>query len=235
MATLGWLQQDQVTQALKLTALARQLNARHTRRRATPTRRLPPALLLTDGLRLPDPEPAAAALPRGSAVVLRHDGHPERDRLALRLARLCRARGLLLLVANDGALARRVGADGMHFSERLGPRAARWTGLKPRWLITIAAHSRPALIAAARAGADAVLLAPVFATLSHPAGAPLGPVRFAALVRASPIPAYALGGVDARSVRRLKDSGAVGIAAIGGLAGAGAAGHSVDRVNAASA
>ena len=235
MATLGWLQRDQVTQALKLTVLARQLNARHARRRGAPTRRLPPALLLTDALRLPDPLPAAAALPRGSAVVLRHYGQPGRDRLAVRLARLCRARGLLLLVANDGALARRVGADGMHFSERLGPRAARWTGLKPHWLITIAAHSRPALIAAARAGADAVLLAPVFATESHPAASPLGPVCFAALVRASPIPAYALGGVDAHSVRRLKDSGAAGIAAISGLAGDDTDCQSADKVNAASA
>ena len=64
---------------------------------------------------------------------------------------------------------------------------------------------------------DAAVLGPVFASASHPAAPSLGASRFAALVRASPLPVYALGGIDAAAAQRIARSGAVGIAAIGAL------------------
>ena len=39
---------------------------------------LPGTILLTDTARLPNPLRAAAALPRGSAIILRHYDDPER-------------------------------------------------------------------------------------------------------------------------------------------------------------
>jgi thiamine monophosphate synthase len=45
----------------------------------------------------------------------------------------------------------------------------------------------------------------------------LGALRFARLARASPLPVYALGGVTAANWRRLEESGACGIAGIGGI------------------
>ena len=73
------------------------------------------------------------------------------------------------------------------------------------------------LRAAASAGADAALLAPVFATASHPDARALGPHRFAALSRQSRLPVYALGGIDRDRAQLLQGTGAVGIAGIGGL------------------
>ena len=199
---------------MRLAAIARQLNARRGA-----ARRLPSLVLVTDAERLVDPVPAAGRLPRGSAVILRHYGAAERAALARRLARLCRARGLVLLVAGDARLAAAVGAGGIHLREREIRRASDWRRRRPTWLITVAAHSRASLVAAHRAGADAALLAPVFATASHPGAPTLGPVRFAALACASPLPVIALGGIDARTAPRLKASGAAGLAAISGLAG----------------
>ena len=177
---------------------------------------LPALVLMTDEARLPDPLPAAGALPAGSAVILRHYGAPGRAALARRLAAIARRRGLLLLVGEDPALARRVGAAGVHLPERAlrRARAVRWHG---EWLVTAAAHSHASLHAAAACGADAVLLSPVLATASHPDSRPLGPRRFAALARTSPVPVYALGGIDGTHARILRGSGAVGIAGIGGL------------------
>ena len=177
---------------------------------------LPALVLMTDVVRLADPVPAAAALPAGSAIVLRHYGAPGRAALARRLAAIAQARGLLLLVGDDPALARRVGAAGVHLPERAIRRAGavRW---RSDWLVTAAAHSHAALLAAAAAGADAALLSPVFVTASHPGVRPLGPQRFAALAAACPLPVYALGGIDGARARRLRGSGAVGIAGIGGL------------------
>ena len=177
---------------------------------------MPALVLMTDDARLADPLPAACALPPGSAVILRHYGAAERASLARSLAAIARRRGLVLLVGEDPALARRVGAHGVHLPERAIGRAAavRW---QRDWLITAAAHSPAALRLAAAAGADAALLSPVFATASHPRARALGPHRFAALVRHAPIPVYALGGIDRARALLLQGSGAVGIAGIGGL------------------
>lgn len=177
---------------------------------------LPALVLMTDSARLADPLPAARALPAGSAVILRHYGTPDREALARRLAALARRRGLRLLVGADPALARRVGAAGVHLPARAAARArsVRW---RAEWLVTVAAHAPAALGKAAAAGADAALLSPVFATASHPGARPLGPHRFAALARASALPVYALGGIAPARTRFLQGSGAVGIAAIGGL------------------
>ena len=87
-----------------------------------------------------------------------------------------------------------------------------------RLLITAAAHGSRALRAAARAGVDAAVLSPVFATASHPDARPLGPLRFRRLADQCGVPVYALGGVTAATAKALKNSGAVGIAAISGLA-----------------
>jgi len=197
-----------------LAALARQLNTR-----SAWGRRLPPLILVTDEARLHDPCPAARALPRGSAVLFRHYGHPERAALARRLAVLCRRRGLKLIVAGDWRLAYAVGAHGVHLPEQLVPRRGRIRRRKRRWLVTAAAHGAAAIGCARRAGADAVLLSPVFPTRSHPGAPGLGVVRFAGLVHHGPLPVYALGGVNEKTARRLIGSGAIGIAAIGGLAG----------------
>lgn len=189
-----------------LTTLARRL------RRPRATRRLPGLLVLTDPERLAEPVAVAERLPRGSALVLRHYGAPGREALARSLARVCRRRRRLFLVAGDDALALRVGADGVHWPEGLvRPRRRRRRG----WLVTAAAHGPAALRRAARAGADAALLSPVFATASHPLARPLGSLRFAAWVRRASLPVYALGGVTNATVRRLVGSGAAGVAVVG--------------------
>jgi len=65
--------------------------------------------------------------------------------------------------------------------------------------------------------ADAVVLSPVEATISHPDVKPLGALRFAALARAIPSPVYALGGITLAQHKRLQALGAKGIAGIGFL------------------
>jgi thiamine-phosphate pyrophosphorylase len=180
-------------------------------------RRLPPLILMTDTARLADPEAAIAGLPRGSAVILRHYDDPGREALGRRLRTLSRGAGVLLLVAGDARLAARLRADGLHLPEWMVRRAAgrRWP--RPGWLVTAAAHSPAALWRAQRAGADAALLSPIFATASHPGAKPLGVLRFAAWCRAAPLPTYALGGITAETGRRLATSLAAGLAATGGV------------------
>jgi thiamine-phosphate pyrophosphorylase len=199
---------------MTLASLARRLN------REAGAEHLPPLILMTDDVRLPDPVPAVRTLPPGSGVILRHYGSPDRAALARALLPLCRAREIVLLVAGDPALAAAIGADGLHLPEAMvRPMAGHVLPFQRRgWIVTAAAHTPDALRRAARAGADAALLAPVFATASHPDVRPIGALRFAAWCRAATLPVYALGGIDAVTGRRLLNSGAAGIAGIGAIA-----------------
>ncbi|MGI4945219.1 MAG: hypothetical protein ACRYHQ_32435, partial [Janthinobacterium lividum] len=101
----------------RLAAWARQVKARGGKAGGG----LPALWLFTDAVRLPDPLPAIARLPRGCGVVFRHDGVPNRAALAAAAACLCRRRGLLMVVAGDPRLAAAVGA-GLHLR---GGRAGR--------------------------------------------------------------------------------------------------------------
>lgn len=154
---------------------------------------LPRLWLFTDDKRLPDPLASAAALPRGRAgVVLRHDNDPARLAIGRDLARICRDRRLVLVVAGDARLAATLHA-GLHLRE------GRWTGpfrkraqqsermrdarvFRRLCVVTSSAHSVRTLRTAG-AIADLVFLSPAFPTASH-AGAPgLGPLRWAAMAR----------------------------------------------------
>ena len=157
---------------------------------------------------------AAAALPPGAGIVYRSFGAAGAEAMALRLKAVARRRGLILLIGQDAALAARVGADGVHLPERLARHAGALKRAHPGWIVTAAAHS----VAAARiAGTDAVVISPVFPSRSASAGAPLGPARLAAMVRAGGRPAYALGGVNAKTAPRLLSAGVIGLAAVDGL------------------
>ncbi len=173
--------------------------------------RLPPLALLTDDERLADPLAAAAALPKGSLVIVRARDAAHRAGLAGAMLALATRRDLIVLISDDPALAARIGADGLHLPERHAREAAHWRAVHPHWIISAAAHGRRP----ASAALDLLLLSPVFPTGSHPYRPALGAARANALARALRVPVYALGGVNAGNARLLH--GFAGVAAIGAL------------------
>ncbi len=199
-----------------LAGVARQLNRRHDREN-----RLPPAILMTDEIRLPDPVAAAGNLPEGSGLVVRHYNDPGRWHLAETLRTVTARHRLCLLIAvrsrSDVRRAMALGADGVHVPENLAWRIPAYRTMASRMLVTAAAHGPVALRRASRHGADAALLSPVFPTASHPGRPAIGAARARQWVRQCPLPVYGLGGINPSNVRRLMDSGFVGIAAIDGL------------------
>jgi thiamine-phosphate pyrophosphorylase len=172
---------------------------------------------MTDDDRLAEPLAAACALPRGSLIVLRARDATRRAALATALLALARTHDLRVSIAGDPELAALCGADGIHFPEARAGEAAHWRARHPQWLITCAAHSLGACARAGLARADAAILAPVFATGSHPDAQCLGAARARAIAVASPVPVYALGGIHGQNASRLSESGFVGLAAIDGL------------------
>jgi thiamine-phosphate pyrophosphorylase len=83
----------------------------------------------------------------------------------------------------------------------------------PAQIVGASCHSLEAARRAEDAGADFVVLGPVFATPGKE-GRRLGAERLAEVARALRVPVYAIGGIDASSAPRAVAAGARGLAAI---------------------
>lgn len=147
---------------------------------------LPRLWLITDERQGDGLWEALERLPRGSGVVFRHYGLGRTERRSLfdRVRKVARRRRLLLLAAGEG-----LRGDGVHGGRHGG--------------FSASAHDLRELKAAERSGAKLVFLSPAFPTRSHPGGRALGPARFGLIAAQARVPVIALGGVDARTARRL--------------------------------
>ncbi|SFH97227.1 thiamine phosphate synthase [Methylobacterium brachiatum] len=183
-----------------------------------------PLLAVTDrrGLSRPLMETVQALLDGGVRWVWFRDRdlEPEARRaLGADVAGRIRAAGAFLTVGGDVALARALGADGVHLGGGTGPDmvASARAALGPDALIGVSAHAPVEVEAAALAGADYVTLSPIYPTASKPGYGPaLGPDGIAAACRAG-LPVVALGGITPDRIPECRDAGAAGIAVMGGL------------------
>ena len=135
------------------------------------------------------------------------------EAFARRVIALAHAHRAKVLVNADAALARDIGADGVHLTaEQLRSAPARpdlpWCGAS--------CHSSEELQRAEALGVDFVVLGPVHATPSHPDTVPLGWERFGEIARGAAVPVYALGGIVPRDLEQALSCGAHGIAMVRG-------------------
>jgi thiamine-phosphate pyrophosphorylase len=119
-----------------------------------------------------------------------------------------------LLVNERMDVARACEADGVHLPADSLPVAAVRGAVGGGWTISAACHSLEEVRAASEAGADLVMVAPVFDTASKPGMQPMGLERFAEICARSPIPVFALGGVTPENARSCIAAGAKGVAGI---------------------
>jgi len=139
--------------------------------------------------------------------------HRELEQFARRVTALARAHAAKVLVNSDAALAREIGADGVHLTaEQLRSAPARpdfpWCGAS--------CHSSEELRRAEALGVDFAVLGPVRATPSHPCAVPLGWERFREIAAGAAVPVYALGGIMTRDLEQALSCGAHGIAMVRG-------------------
>ena len=195
----------------KLLAWARAVKARRAR---VAGKSAPVLWLFTDADRLPDPLPSIARLPAGAGVVFRPEGVGDRHALGRAIARLCRTRGLELVVAGDLRMAHALHA-GVHLRAGRRPGSVRL----PSRRITCSVHDVAELRRATRAGATVAFLSPAFPTESHRGARALGALRWSSLARhgGASLSFYALGGVNGSNVRRLARAVCAGAAAINSL------------------
>lgn len=179
--------------------------------RRQPGKTLPTLWLISDARNDAVLERAIKRLPCESGLVFRHYHLEPNERRARfnRLAKRIHARGGVIVLAGDAAMARHWRADGCY--------GAPGGGGASRIIRLLTVHNLRELARAnAMRGSAQTLISPVFATRTHPGSAHLGVPRFAALGRLSRLPVIALGGMTRARARQI---GAVidGWAAIDGL------------------
>jgi len=107
------------------------------------------------------------------------------------------------------------GAAGVHLGTRSVPPRAVRKHVPAGFLVGVSCHSVEDALEAESAGADYVLLGPVFATPSKlHYGAPLGIEKLREAAGRVKIPVLALGGITVERVRPCLEAGATGIAGI---------------------
>jgi thiamine-phosphate pyrophosphorylase len=151
-------------------------------------------------------------------VQIREKDLPARRLLALTLAAVERARGQerTCVMVNDRldvALAAK--AHGAHLGTRSMP-AELVRRLAPReFVVGVSCHTLEEALAAQAAGADYILLGPIFATPSKLSyGPPLGLSKLREVTLQISIPVFALGGITIDRVAPCLENGAAGIAGI---------------------
>jgi thiamine-phosphate pyrophosphorylase len=138
-----------------------------------------------------------------------------------RVAAHARAAGAVLLVNDRVDWAMLGGAHGVHLGEEdVSAREARQL-LGPRALVGVTVRNATQAQAAGAAGADYVGLGPVFPPRSKEVAAPLlGLEGLRRVVKESPLPVVAIGGVGLSSIRAVARAGAYGAAVVSDLLGA---------------
>lgn len=159
--------------------------------------------------RIADLRAAIRRLPRRSGIIFRHYHLPRTERRALfrQVAKLAKARGHKLLLADHPMIARQWGADGAH--SRSGHRSC---GIR-----TVAVHNRRGAAAAKRIGADLILVSPVYATNSHPGAKAIGARGIGMIAGTQRRQTIALGGMTQKRAKLLGALNLYGWAAIDSL------------------
>lgn len=168
------------------------------------------------------PDQLVAALDAGPVAAFQFrvkglDQH-EAARLAEPLQAICAARDVAFIVNDDVALAKRLGADGVHLGQGDGdPKAAR-RELGPGAQIGITCHaSRHLAMEAGEAGADYVAFGAFFPTTTKTVEHHADPEILEWWQSMFELPCVAIGGITAQNARELVDAGADFLAVSGGV------------------
>jgi len=124
--------------------------------------------------------------------------------------------GATRVVVNDRLdVAWAAGAQGVHLGTRSLPAQVVRGMVSSDFLVGVSCHSLPEAVAAESAGADYLVLGPVFETPSKVAfGPPLGLGTLQQVTSHVRIPVLALGGITRERVRACREAGAAGVAGI---------------------
>ena len=158
-----------------------------------------------------------AALNKGLRLVQIREKHLTKDefiRIAQHVIALAKPFNATVLISQDIAMARDLGAHGVHLPSQnlMLLKTKPVAGLPENFVVAASCHNKAELLHAEMLGLDFVVLSPVKSTQSHPEIDAIGWENFAVLARKTSLPVYALGGMTLPDLPIALSYGARGIA-----------------------
>ena len=154
------------------------------------------------------------------AIQLREKDLPTRALLSLarELSRLATSQGARIVINDRIDLAMAVGTGAVHLpANGMAPSVARRL-MGQSAMIGVSAHSAEEALCAEAAGADFVVLGPIFETPSKRAfGPPIGLPELERARRHCRLPLFGIGGITPARVRDVRQAGAHGVAVVGSI------------------
>ncbi len=163
-------------------------------------------------------------MPQDCAIVIREYDleKKEREIFAKKIVKLARSKSLKILVGKDLELARKIRADGVHFSDRdlLPLQFRQRKRFKKNFVFSFACHDLKSVLHAQKIKTDLIFLSPIFPTTSHLQTKALGIKNLAKISFKTKSnfyfrpKLYALGGITPHNIASVRKLGLSGFAAI---------------------
>ena len=183
-----------------------------------------PPVFFTDRKKVSDFEKVIKILPKNSAIIiLEYDlDKKNREIFAQKIAKLAQAQGLKIIVGKDFDLAKKINADGIHFSDfdKLPIAFLKKKSFPKNFIFSFSCHSTKSFLLSKKIKPNLSFLTPIFSTTSHQNSSCLGLKALAKITFQKQKPnyfsqrIYALGGVDLQNIKALRKLKISGIGAI---------------------
>jgi thiamine-phosphate pyrophosphorylase len=153
-------------------------------------------------------------LPQNSAVIVREYNLKPDERLhfAQKIMEIATPKNLPVLIGKDWNLAEKIGANGVHFSDR--DQSLIIPKKRGEMILSYSCHSLESIIQAEKLKADLLFYSPIFLSKSHLNQKPIGIDGLKNFTKKTKLPVYALGGIDEKNIELLENTGISGIGGI---------------------
>ena len=138
---------------------------------------------------------------------------------ALELQALCREAKVCFIINDHVALAKEIGADGVHLGASDMELSQARELLGENAIIGATAKTIEQALAARQAGADYLGSGAIFGTTTKADALPMEKSTLRAITEAANIPVVAIGGITGENVTELAGTGIAGVAVVGGIFG----------------
>lgn len=174
-------------------------------------------------MRFPNIEETIRNLPLKSAIIFREYNLAEQKRqeLAVEIQKICKKFNHKLIIGKNFNLAKKIKADGYHFSDQdyvnIKSHDDSLKNYKRTWgdfVVSLACHSLNCAKKAAKTDIDLIFLSPIFPTKSHINAKTKGIFSLVRAKKLSSKPVFALGGINKQNLKQVHKLNIAGFAGI---------------------
>jgi len=187
-----------------------------------------PPVFLTDRKKISDFKKIIKSLPKNSTIIIREYDldQKSREEFAREIIKLAKLRALKILIGKDILLAKKLKADGVHFSDfdKLPLQFLIKKSFPKNFIFSFSCHSLKSILRSQKLKPDMILISPIFPTTSHDfSREETKEIGFKNLAKIAfktkncdyfSHKIFALGGINSQNIKSVRKLGISGFAAI---------------------